>query len=290
MHNYSSQPLPDTPLARLSLAKFSHVTTSLSHRGPLNWGHIIGNNDLTATFEKPRATNSLSGNSIVLRIFRFHDTMEELDLSFFAMAATKTPSQPAQGQASKPSFAVVVKLPCLAVKYPRGNMIRRFQIKFSAEKDYYAALAILSEINCPFSEASPAPIHKQTSSQWNTGSFRPSSMSSEPTVPNTIIPPNNGVGFPVYAPGTYARLPMPSVTAGIAPHRSCQLDSLWLMRGSRHIDNVRIFVQPRHQPSVPSDKYTQQSRQVHVYRQQPYAVPQWPMPTLCPTGPRHLGG
>ncbi|OJK02385.1 hypothetical protein ASPACDRAFT_76768, partial [Aspergillus aculeatus ATCC 16872] len=130
------------------------------------------------------------------------------------MAATKAPSQPAQGQASKPSFAVVVKLPCVAVKYPRGNMIRRFQIKFSAEKDYYAALAILSEMNCPFSEASPASMHKQTSSQWNTGSFRPGSMLSELTVPNAMIPSNNGIGFPVYAPGTCARLPTPSVTAG----------------------------------------------------------------------------
>ncbi|PYI14227.1 hypothetical protein BO99DRAFT_312936, partial [Aspergillus violaceofuscus CBS 115571] len=172
---------PDTPLARLSLAKFSHVTTSLNHRGPLNWGHIIGNNDLAATFENSRATNSSSGSSILLRISRFHDIMEELDLSFFAMAAIKAPAQSAQGQASKPLFAVVVKLPCLAVKYPRGNMIRRFQIKFSAERDYYAALAILSEMSCPFSEASPAPMHhKQISSQWDTGSFRPGSMSSEP--------------------------------------------------------------------------------------------------------------
>ncbi|RAL16341.1 uncharacterized protein BO97DRAFT_455850 [Aspergillus homomorphus CBS 101889] len=173
MHHHPSQRLPGTPLARLSIVKFSHVTTSLTHSGPLNWSHLIGNNDLIATFERSQSAKLMS-ESIILRIFRFQDTMEELDLSFCAIDAASISAQTSPTQASKPVFAVVVKPPCLAVKYPRGNMIRRFQIKFSAERDYYAALAILSEINCPFSEANAAPTRKHTSSQWDPGSFRPS--------------------------------------------------------------------------------------------------------------------
>ncbi|PYH45060.1 uncharacterized protein BP01DRAFT_277779, partial [Aspergillus saccharolyticus JOP 1030-1] len=156
------RPPQGTSLARLSLAKFSHVTTTMNHRGPLNWGHIIGNNDLIAIFERSHVTGSMS-DGLILKILRFRDIIEELNLSFLAIDAANDPTKTSQTSASKPLFAVVVKLPCLAVKYPRGSMvrIRRFQIKFTVEKDYYAALAILSELNLPFSEAGPAPMRKQ---------------------------------------------------------------------------------------------------------------------------------
>ncbi|PKX95593.1 uncharacterized protein P174DRAFT_459111 [Aspergillus novofumigatus IBT 16806] len=88
----------------------------------------------------------------------------------------------------RPIFAVVVKSPCLAVKYPTGNgfvspthftvwissdavKIRRFQLKFSSDREFYTALAILSDIRCPFSESnvgSSQLARRQTSSQWHS--------------------------------------------------------------------------------------------------------------------------
>lgn len=49
--------------------------------------------------------------------------------------------------------------------------IRRFQLKFSSDRDYYTALAILSEINCPFTES--------TAGSSLQSSLRPLSSSSQ---------------------------------------------------------------------------------------------------------------
>jgi tetrahydromethanopterin S-methyltransferase subunit H len=58
-------------LARLVLAKFSYTTTSTLHNVPLNWNHIIGQNDIIAVFEKYHAAvpgGSQSYQKIVLKI------------------------------------------------------------------------------------------------------------------------------------------------------------------------------------------------------------------------------
>lgn len=90
--------------------------------------------------------------------------------------------------------------------------IRRFQIKFSLERDFYSALSILSDIKCPFSESSPGSIsvtRRLTTSQWPmppapypAGSF--SNLSSLNGIPALRIPPSplysGAVSLPVMTP------------------------------------------------------------------------------------------
>lgn len=61
-----------TQLACLSLAKFSHTTTSVSHRGPLHWNHIIGNGDIIGIFERFTVSDNVllkvfQGNNMIVR-------------------------------------------------------------------------------------------------------------------------------------------------------------------------------------------------------------------------------
>lgn len=120
----------------------------------------------------------------------------------------------------KPIFAVIVKLPCLAIKYPKGGMnvrvttvysyvnvsypntkqVRRFQIKFASDQDYYTTLAILSNINCPFSESNvgpPQPVRRPTTStQWRSGSV----ASPVPSVASETLPNGPSVaGLPAFS-------------------------------------------------------------------------------------------
>ncbi|CAG8909653.1 unnamed protein product [Penicillium egyptiacum] len=94
-------------------------------------------------------------------------------------------------------FAVVVKSPCLAVKYPHGGThIRRFQIKFTTERDYFTALALLGEINCPLTEGKiPVPAIQRfpSVSSWTSGHL----SSIAPRTANTAATStgSNGVHF-----------------------------------------------------------------------------------------------
>lgn len=59
--NNAEQP---TQLARLVLAKFSYTTTSTLHNAPLNWNHIIGQNDIEAVFERYHASGPGAGQGL----------------------------------------------------------------------------------------------------------------------------------------------------------------------------------------------------------------------------------
>ncbi|KAJ5105624.1 hypothetical protein NUU61_002971 [Penicillium alfredii] len=158
--------IPQT--TRLALAKFSHTTTTIDHVGPLTWSHINGNGDIICIFEQSPGTVSRPAE-LVLRVIQNSGIVhEQIDLANFVRLLGLNQNTPAL----KPSFAVVVKTPCLAVKYPQTNThIRRFQIKFSSDRDYYTALALLSSINCPLTEGGPAqtPRRPPSSSSWNSG-------------------------------------------------------------------------------------------------------------------------
>ncbi|RAK97721.1 uncharacterized protein BO80DRAFT_481791 [Aspergillus ibericus CBS 121593] len=214
MHPLSQQPPDSTTLARLSLAKFSHTTTSLNHRGPLHWSHVMGNGDLVGIFERRTMTN-FTPDRILLKVIGVHGNLEEIDLTHFAIEAGNI-TQSSQITASKPIFAVVVKLPCLAVKYPRANMVHRFQIKFSFDHDFYTALAILSDMKCPFSEASVGSMRKLTSSQWNSGSIESGPITRQPTYGSSMPGPlaSHPVTFCQQTPTTSASGSSSSVTAG----------------------------------------------------------------------------
>ncbi|KAE8419112.1 hypothetical protein BDV36DRAFT_252548 [Aspergillus pseudocaelatus] len=230
-----------TQLACLSLAKFSYTTTSISHRGPFNWSHIIGNGDIVCIFERHAMPAPLYSR-VLLKVMRDHDILENIDITHLLRDAMDQPQSSQHGQ-TRPIFAVVVKLPCLAVKYPGGNgYIRRFQIKFSLERDFYSALSILSDIKCPFSESSPGSIsvtRRLTSSQspmppapYPAGSF--SKLSRLNGIPALRIPPSplysGEVSLPVMTtnptPGTLNPSSYTAFTCQSAPNVSQRHNSI----------------------------------------------------------------
>ena len=101
----------------------------------------MGNGNLIGIFEK-RTLTSFTPDRVLLKVLSVHETLviptgfdtqsktsanqacqqEEIDLTHFIIEAGNI-TQSSQSAASKPIFAVVVKLPCLAVKYPRANMV-----------------------------------------------------------------------------------------------------------------------------------------------------------------------
>ncbi|KAE8375011.1 hypothetical protein BDV26DRAFT_268771 [Aspergillus bertholletiae] len=219
-----------TQLACLALAKFSYTTTSVSHRGPFNWSHIIGNGDITCLFER-HAGSRLLYSRVLLKVMRDHDVLEQIDITHFSRN-TMDKTQPSQHGQTKPIFAVVVKLPCLAVKYPEeSGYIRRFQIKFSLERDFYSALSILSDMKCPFSESNPSSIsttRRLASSQFPAGPVPPtphlmgtfSNVSGTAGIPALSIPPSPlyspSMGLPVLTPDpTHAAVNPSSCTTSI---------------------------------------------------------------------------
>ncbi|KAJ6028504.1 hypothetical protein N7540_004080 [Penicillium herquei] len=161
---------PNHPqITRLPLAKFSHTTTAIDHGGLLSWNHINSTGDLTCILESLPGAGAILPK-LIIRIARNDGILEQLDLSHFSrMLAAQSQSGQSAPQAKAP-FAVVVKSPCLAVKYPHSSThIRRFQIKFSQSTDYFTALALLSQANCPFTEGSTAaqpPGRPPTASSW----------------------------------------------------------------------------------------------------------------------------
>ncbi|KAI1960656.1 hypothetical protein LOZ58_003729 [Ophidiomyces ophidiicola] len=144
------------PLA-LPILKFSYVTTTAGRTSPLSWTHISGGSDLVALFDQasiPDGDSTWIRESRVLKVLRGRDILEELDLDALAREAVTSSSSQIQISNAKAPIAVLVKSPCLAVRYPtRLNQIRRFQLKFSSDADYRKAISILSEIGCPITES-----------------------------------------------------------------------------------------------------------------------------------------
>ncbi|KAL4873004.1 hypothetical protein BDV12DRAFT_161138 [Aspergillus spectabilis] len=168
--SHSQQAQGPTTLARFQLAKFSYCTTSINYRGPLPWSHVFGNGDMVGIFEKN--TTPLPARIFFKVLQNDQQTLEEICITDF-MKEFEGQINSKQNGAKRPSFAVVVKFPCLAVKYPQANgYVRRIQIKFLSQRDFYSALAVLSDINCPFSESdvnSTQPMRRSVSSLSSLG-------------------------------------------------------------------------------------------------------------------------
>lgn len=58
-------------VARLSLAKFSHTTTSIDHSGPLSWIHVNGRGDLVCLLDKFSGSPS-TPSRLILRVLNIH--------------------------------------------------------------------------------------------------------------------------------------------------------------------------------------------------------------------------
>jgi hypothetical protein len=70
MYHLSQRVHESTQLARLSLAKFSHTTTSIHHNGPLNWSHVFSNGDIVCSFLKGSGGISSAQSPIFLRVYQ----------------------------------------------------------------------------------------------------------------------------------------------------------------------------------------------------------------------------
>ncbi|KAJ5287424.1 hypothetical protein N7478_003110 [Penicillium angulare] len=180
-------------VTRLPLSKFSHTTTTIDHSGPLSWTHVNDAQQLTCVLEQSSTCPSTIPR-LLMRVSQNNMILEQLDLSHFIQRSAAQ-SHSAQGASqAKPPFAVVVKSPCLAVKYPQtATHIRRFQIKFSRNTDYFTALAFLSEYNCPFTEGSTAitaqPLRRLPTSS-SLASFQAPTITSKAA--STTAPSEDG--------------------------------------------------------------------------------------------------
>ncbi|KAJ5928868.1 hypothetical protein N7466_007824 [Penicillium verhagenii] len=208
---------------RLPLTKFSHTTTTINHSAPLSWTHVNSDGDLTCILEQVPGEFSVPPR-LVLRVARNDGILEQLDLAHFARMSTNH-SHNENILQTKPAFAVVVKSPCLAVKYPQSSMhIRRFQIKFSRIPDYFTALALLSDINCPLTEGSTSMLQPRklpSSSSW--ASFQAPTFASKDA--STSITSDND--------GTIPFFPMPGyipsgITSKYVPLENPKISALTL--------------------------------------------------------------
>ncbi|KAF9246069.1 hypothetical protein DTO006G1_92 [Penicillium roqueforti] len=190
-------PIIPPQVLRLAIAKFSHTTTAIDHVGPLTWNHVPGNGDLACIFEKFLDSGSVPSR-MIQKVVRGDGILEQLDLVFFTrMAGMQARLIPPP----RSHFAVVVKSPCLAIKYPHGEThIRRFQIKFTTERDYFMALTLLGEINCPLTEGKipvPAIQRLPSVSSWTSGHL----SSIAPRTANTAATSTSSNGVHFYPTG-----------------------------------------------------------------------------------------
>ncbi|KAL2821975.1 hypothetical protein BJX63DRAFT_427335 [Aspergillus granulosus] len=146
-HFHSSQTFQDsTTLGRFQLAKFSYAINSKNSKGPFTWSHVYGNNELVGIFES--YADPLPGN-IIFKIIRNDAVLEEVNLTELARELKNQ----TQGKSATSIVSLVVRRPCLAMKFPLSNdRAYRFQIMFSSDGDYCSALAILREMKCVFVE------------------------------------------------------------------------------------------------------------------------------------------
>ncbi|CAI7588905.1 unnamed protein product [Penicillium bialowiezense] len=123
------QPSIPAQVHHFTIAKFSHTRTLIDHVGPLNWNHVTGDGDLLCIFERISDPNQVS-SSLIQKVLRGNDMLEQVDIVYqirvAAMSAQLIPTP-------KSHFAVVVKSPCIAVKY--------------AERETHVSISTLSP--CP---------------------------------------------------------------------------------------------------------------------------------------------
>ncbi|KAK2745127.1 hypothetical protein FQN57_004034 [Myotisia sp. PD_48] len=177
----------------LAILKFSFTTTAAERAAPLEWTQLSGGKDLMAVFETVQVRDNLSKWSRSQRIFkvlRGNEVLEEVDLRLLAQT---TSGSHLSSQNSGPCVAIVVKPPCVAIRYPTAeNQIRRFQIKFSSEADYYKAVSELVDARCPVAEPSIINTRGISRSSQGAGVLPSSSMSPSPTQEAfSLQPPQN---------------------------------------------------------------------------------------------------
>ncbi|KAJ5596231.1 hypothetical protein N7450_002689 [Penicillium hetheringtonii] len=194
MQQSSSHQVHPSKSHLLSLAKFSYTATPIDHPGPLSWSHINAHGDLVCALDQYPGHESIPAR-LIMKITRNDIIMEQIDIARFVQSVISQHTS-----ASKSPFAVVIKCPCLAVKYPQNGSIRRFQLKFLVERDFYTALSVLSEANCPLTEGNATAVphlrRLPSSSSWASSLQAPTIPMTNRTIPSIfhlhhhMCPPN----------------------------------------------------------------------------------------------------
>ncbi|KAL1960334.1 hypothetical protein VTO42DRAFT_8294 [Malbranchea cinnamomea] len=140
----------------LPILKFSYTTTSAERTSPLAWTHMSGGGDLAVVLDSLTVMDDGSAQNRKVQYMKVQkgiEVLEELNLAWLVQEAQATAAQQSPRNL-RSSVAVLVKTPCLAIRYPKQmNQVRRFQVKFASEADYYKAVSILSEIGCPITDS-----------------------------------------------------------------------------------------------------------------------------------------
>ncbi|ETI19351.1 hypothetical protein G647_09183 [Cladophialophora carrionii CBS 160.54] len=164
MPSQGSQPLSQSSPLCLPLVKFSYATVSNDNIVPIPWIHLSSKNALFAVFETSpvHLEDGRTEDRQKFKVLKDPEVMEELDLNALSVEAHGVLAQaPAVSSANIPIVAVIVKVPMIAIKYPLDNgQIRRFQIRFSKNEDYYEAMKMLARANVPTVEAGTFPSVK----------------------------------------------------------------------------------------------------------------------------------
>ncbi|CEO60629.1 hypothetical protein PMG11_05246 [Penicillium brasilianum] len=168
----------------LLLSRFSHTVTTVNSHARLVWTHVNGDGDLFSQIAKS-VGSELSRSSLILKVIHNGKILEQLDLGQHVGGGIKEPRSSQNDAGSKPAFAVMVKLPCIAIKYLQDEIhLRRFQVRFARDSDYYTALSMISSINCPLADGTLPSSRLPTTAQ----------MANNP--PHPMITPESNTSGP----------------------------------------------------------------------------------------------
>ncbi|KAJ9613936.1 hypothetical protein H2200_002072 [Cladophialophora chaetospira] len=183
MPSQGPQPLSSqlSPLC-LPLLKFSYATVSNDNIVPIPWIHLSSKNALFAIFETSpvQLDDGRTEERQKFKVLKDPEIMEELDLNALSAEAHRVLAhEPAGPSANIPVVAVIVKVPMIAIKYPLANgQVRRFQIRFGKNEDYYEAMKMLARANVPTVEAGTFP------------SLKPPQVPQAPAPPPNLVAPD----------------------------------------------------------------------------------------------------
>ncbi|KAL2438055.1 hypothetical protein ABEF95_006707 [Exophiala dermatitidis] len=126
-----------------------------------------------------------------------------------------------------PEVTVIVKVPMIAMKYPMPNgQIRRFQIRFATNEDYYEAMKMLSRADVPTVEAGSFPAQKSQTGPRSLprNLVTPSDSASQIGLPAETSafltnqkPDHAAMGPPRYSTASFAPQPAPIARSTMAP-------------------------------------------------------------------------
>ncbi|RMD39992.1 hypothetical protein DV735_g5134, partial [Chaetothyriales sp. CBS 134920] len=210
----------------LDLAKYSYATLPMNSVGPVPWIHISNTASLVALFETRR---SLGGQGDVqeksiFKVLKDPEIMEQLDLQALARESQLAVerSDDAVQHSKDQNVAVITRAPVIAIKYPLNEReVRRFQIRFQTDEQYYEAMKLFSRAGVRPVEAGTFPSRPRTTvSNDSTTAVAPAaqcqSLSSRPA---TAVSYSTVVSAPaaVQRPSTCSSSLMPPPSHFSAP-------------------------------------------------------------------------